>query len=118
MTVTSLADGGVVQLAEAATGSAYAAFSPAAVSLFTSRPEGSPRNLWPGTITSLEPHGEGVRVEVAGVPDRGASILAEVTPAAVSELELLPGRPIWVAVKASAVAVYPREDQGADPALR
>ena len=59
-----------------------------------------------------------------GVPDRGASILAEVTPAAVSELELLPGRPIWAAVKASAVAVYPRDERvvqvpGAEPpALR
>ena len=96
-----------MQLAETATGPVYAAFRPAAVSLFTARPDGSPRNVWPGRIATLEPHGEGVRVEVAEVPDRTSSVLAEVTPAAVTELDLRPGREVWVAVKASEIEAYP-----------
>jgi molybdate transport system ATP-binding protein len=104
-----LADGGVVQVATAVSGPAYAAFRPAEVSLFTTRPDGSPRNVWAGTISGLEPHGEGVRVEVGGAPGPASSILAEVTSAAVTDLGLVPGRPIWVAVKASAVTVYPQE---------
>ena len=60
-----------------------------------------------GTVAGLEPHGDGVRVQVGGVPDGGTTVLAEVTAAAVAELDLRPGVPVWVAVKASDVAVYP-----------
>ena len=77
------------------------------MALFTARPEGSPRNLWAGRVVGLEPHGSGVRVEVSGAPDVGSSILAEVTPAAVAELDLRPGSGVWAAVKASDVTVYP-----------
>ncbi len=103
----ALASGGSVQLAETATGPVYVAFRPAAVSLFTARPDGSPRNVWLGRISTLEPHGEGVRVEVAEVPDRTSSVLAEVTAAAVTELDLRPGREVWVSVKASEIEAYP-----------
>ena len=103
-----LPDGGVVTLAEEAAGDVYVAFRPAGVALFRERPDGSPRNVWPGSITGLEPHGDGVRVEVAGAPDAASSILAEVTPAAVAELALGPGVAVWAAVKASDVEVYPR----------
>ena len=61
------------------------------------------RNVWPGTVVGLEPHGDGVRVHVGGVPDASTSVLAEVTPAAVASLDLRPGTPVWVAVKASDV---------------
>lgn len=100
--------GGVVRIAEPASGSVYVAFPPAAVSLFTERPEGSPRNVWSGQIAAVEPHGEGVRVEVSDVPSLGSSILAEVTPAAVVEADLRPGGRVWASVKASEVEVYPR----------
>lgn len=102
-----VAGGGVVHVAAPARGPVHAAFRPAAVSLFTERPQGSPRNVWAGTVAALEPHGGGVRVEVAGVPGGTASILAEVTPAAVAELDLRPGVRVWATVKASDVAVYP-----------
>ncbi len=88
------------------------AFRPSAVSLFAERPNGSPRNLWSGRIRTLEPHGEGVRVEVGEVPDRASSVIAEVTAAAVAELSLAPGVGVWVAVKASEVEVYPRSVDG------
>ena len=86
----------------------YAAFRPAAVALFLARPAGSPRNVWPGRIVGLEPHGDGVRVEVGGAPDPVSTLLAEVTPAAVAELGLTPGLEVWAAVKASDIDVYPR----------
>ncbi|MFL6025563.1 MAG: sulfate/molybdate ABC transporter ATP-binding protein [Friedmanniella sp.] len=102
-----LSAGGALHVAAEESGPVQAAFRPAAVSLFTARPEGSPRNVWRGTVIGLEPHGDGVRVEVGGVPDAGTSILAEVTPAAVAELGLQPGVAVWATVKASDVAVYP-----------
>ncbi|MBP2416589.1 sulfate/molybdate ABC transporter ATP-binding protein [Microlunatus capsulatus] len=105
--VVRLPGGGRVHGPDVVGGPVRAAFRPAAVALFTARPEGSPRNLWAGRVTGLEPHGAGVRVEVAGAPDAGSSILAEVTPAAVAELDLRPGSPVWAAVKASDVTVYP-----------
>jgi molybdate transport system ATP-binding protein len=104
-----LPGGGAVRLAEAAAGEVYVAFRPAAVALFAARPEGSPRNVWPGRIIGLEPHGDGVRVEVAGAPDRSTAILAEVTPAAVADLELVLGSAVWAAVKASDIEVYAQQ---------
>jgi molybdate transport system ATP-binding protein len=105
--VVRLTGGGVVHVAAEESGPVHAAFRPAAVSLFTARPEGSPRNVWPGTVVGIEPHGDGVRVQVGGVPDGGTAILAEVTAAAVAELDLRPGASVWATVKASEVAVYP-----------
>jgi molybdate transport system ATP-binding protein len=101
-----LPSGGFVELAESVSGDVYVAFRPASVSLFVHRPDGSPRNLWAGRLVTLEPHGEGVRVEVAEVPDRTSSILAEITPSAVADLELRPGSEVWAAVKASDIEVY------------
>jgi molybdate transport system ATP-binding protein len=101
-----LPTGGSVELAESAFGDLYVAFRPAAVSLFVHRPDGSPRNLWSGRIATIEPHGEGVRVEIAGAPDRRSSVFAEITPSAVAELELVPGSEVWAAVKASDIEVY------------
>jgi molybdate transport system ATP-binding protein len=105
--LVTLPGGGTVQLAKSATGPAYVAFAPAAVALFARRPEGSPRNVWPGLVSSLEPHGAGVRVEITGAPDSSSSILAEITPAAVAEMGIVSGSTTWVAVKASDVDVYP-----------
>ena len=102
-----LASGGTVTAAEPHEGAVYAAFRPAAVALFLARPAGSPRNVWPGRVAGLEPHGDGVRVEVDGAPDPASTLLAEVTPAAVAELGLAPGVEVWAAVKASDIDVYP-----------
>ena len=103
-----LPGGGVVELAQAVVGPVHLAFRPPAVSLFAARPQGSPRNVWPGVVLGVEPHGDGVRVEVGGAPDASSSILAEVTPAAVAELSLGPGREVWAAVKATEIEVYPQ----------
>jgi molybdate transport system ATP-binding protein len=104
--------GGAIVAGGSLDGPCLVAFRPAAVSVFTERPTGSPRNVWSGTIRGLEPHGDGVRVDLAGVWGRagsesGGSVVAEITQAALAELDLRVGEPVWAGVKASEVDVYP-----------
>jgi molybdate transport system ATP-binding protein len=56
-------------------------------------------------VTSLAPHGDAVRLLVSGERE----LLADVTPAAVNELELVPGRLVWLSVKETAVRTYRAE---------
>jgi molybdate transport system ATP-binding protein len=96
--------GGVVAVADEAAGPVFAAVRPESVALYLARPEGSPRNVWPATLAGATPHGSTVRCELAGeVP-----LVADVTATAFAELGLVPGAPVWAAVKASEVAVYAR----------
>jgi molybdate transport system ATP-binding protein len=84
-------------------GAVLVAIRPAAVALHRHRPDGSPRNVWEGTVVGVEGFGERVRVQLGGpVP-----LVAEVTTAAVAELGLVPGLALWVSVKATEVAAYP-----------
>lgn len=78
---------------------AVAVFHPSAVAVFTDPPVGSPRTVVAATIRELEPQGAQVRIRT----DR---FDADVTPAAVADLDLTPGRRVYLAVKASEVAVY------------
>jgi molybdate transport system ATP-binding protein len=91
-----------------AEGDRLLSFSPSAVTVSPSRPDGSARHLWLGSVTSLAPHGDAVRLLVSGEHD----LLADVTPAAVAELGLSPGRDVWLSVKETAVRSY-----AADPGL-
>ena len=84
-------------------GEVFAAVHPRAVALYRERPQGSPRNVWPGTAEGLEVAGDRVRVQVGGA----VPLVAEVTPAAVSALHLDDGGPVWASVKATEVVVYP-----------
>jgi molybdate transport system ATP-binding protein len=84
-------------------GEVFAAVHPHAVALHRQPPEGTPRNVWAGTADTLEVIGDRVRVRVAGT----VPIIAEVTPAAASELHLADGGPVWASVKATEVTVYP-----------
>jgi len=83
-----------------------AVFQPNAVAVHVQEPTGSPRNHLPVTITELEPRGEIVRAHTAPIPGAGA-LLADVTVAAVADLELLPGDSVYYAVKATEVTIYP-----------
>ncbi|MCZ7526718.1 MAG: ABC transporter permease [Acidimicrobiia bacterium] len=74
---------------------------PRAVALHAERPSGSPRNVWEATVVELDDEGERVRVGLSGA----VPLVAEVTPAAVRELELVPGRRVWASVKATEVDV-------------
>jgi molybdate transport system ATP-binding protein len=80
------------------------ALRPAAISVHTSRPEhSSPRNVWPGVIAGLELLLDRVRIQVDGTPPA----LVDVTPAAVTELDLGAGAPVWLSAKATDLDVYP-----------
>jgi molybdate transport system ATP-binding protein len=79
---------------------AVAVFSPSAVSVHIRRPDGSPRNVIATTVRELEPHGAQIRV-------RTDEVAADVTAPVVAELDLAPGTPVFLAVKASEVAIHP-----------
>jgi molybdate transport system permease protein len=78
---------------------------PTAVVLHPGRPEGSARNTWPGTVVGIEHLGARRRVRVQ--VSNAVAIVAEVTPAAVSDLGLVDGSPVWLAVKATELEVFP-----------
>ncbi len=101
--VINLMGGGRLVAADHVPGDLFAMVAPAAVALHHEAPHGSPRNVWAGTIDTVDLAGDRVRVTVAGTP----RIVAEVTPAAVAELGLRPGDPVWVSVKATEVSAYP-----------
>jgi len=80
------------------------AVRPRAVSLHRHRPEGSPRNAWATVVADIEADRDRVRVTLAGP----VGVTAEVTPAAVAELGLVPGTPVWATVKAVDLTAYER----------
>jgi molybdate transport system ATP-binding protein len=98
-------DGGGVMVAHGASdGRVLAAVRPSAITVHTTAPIGSSaRNVWPATITSLAPLGDRIRVGTAGPP----AATVDVTAGAVAELELGPGRTVWLSAKATDVSVYP-----------
>jgi molybdate transport system ATP-binding protein len=98
-----LEGGGRLVAADGHHGQVFAAVHPHAVALHRHRPEGTPRNSWPGTADTLEVIGDRVRVRVSGT----VPIVAEVTPAAAGELHLADGGPVWATVKATEVTTYP-----------
>jgi molybdate transport system ATP-binding protein len=102
-TAIQLEGGGRLIAADGLGGEVFAAVHPHAVALHRHRPEGTPRNSWPGTADALEVVGDRVRVRMSGT----VPIVAEVTPAAASELRLADGGPVWATVKATEVTVYP-----------
>ena len=99
----ALSGGTTLQSADGADGEVFAVIHPRAVALHRARPEGSPRNVWRGRASALDFQGDRVRVGVEGE----MAIVAEVTPAAVRELELAEGGEVWVSVKATEITVYP-----------
>ena len=76
---------------------------PRAVALYPQRPAGSPRNVWQGTVASIETSHDLARVRVAG----SIPVTALVTGPSVAGLGLEPGAAIWVAIKATEISVYP-----------
>ncbi|MFI5690857.1 ABC transporter ATP-binding protein [Kribbella sp. NPDC051586] len=106
-TTVTLTDGGTITLAEPATGPVHVAFPPAAVSLYTTAPSGSPRNTWPAVVTGIEQHAHTVRVRLNASPAGPADLLADITPAAVADLHLTPGQPLQATLKATEVHTYP-----------
>jgi molybdate transport system ATP-binding protein len=102
-TTVRLPNDAVVATANDGRGPTFVAIRPNAVSLHRERPEGSARNVWPGHAAELYLAGDRARVRVNGpVP-----LIAEVTAAAVAELHLADGGPVWASVKATDIDTYP-----------
>lgn len=78
---------------------AIAVFRPSAVSVHRTPPTGSPRNVFTGTVTALEPQAHLIRVRID-------QLSADITPASVAELSLAPGVVVHCAVKAAEVSIY------------
>jgi molybdate transport system ATP-binding protein len=98
-----LQDGTALAAAGAGEGEVFAVIHPHAVAIYRNRPDGTPRNVWQGTVESIDTYGERVRVRVkSAVP-----LVAEVTTGAVRDLGLMPGTVVWAVVKATEVSTYP-----------
>jgi molybdate transport system ATP-binding protein len=82
-------------------GSVLVSFHPRAVSLHTNRPVGSQRNAWATTVRQIDDLGHTCRIRT-GDP---LALIAEVTKSAVEGLALTVGSDIWVAIKATELAV-------------
>jgi molybdate transport system ATP-binding protein len=98
-----LPDDAELVAATPADGDVFAVVHPRAVALHRRPPEGTPRNVLAGTVEHLDVEGDRVRVIVTGA----IPVTAEVTPAAVAELQLTVGAPVWASIKATEIAVYP-----------
>ena len=98
-----LGDGFALATTDSVDGDAFVAFPPAAVALHQQRPEGSPRNTWAAVLTDIQRHGDSLRISLDGP----IKVAADITPAAAAQMELVPGRELWVAVKATETRSYP-----------
>jgi molybdate transport system ATP-binding protein len=106
-TTVDLKAGGTITLAEPSTGPVHVAFPPTAVSLYSERPTGSPRNTWPAVVIGIEQHAHTVRVRLDAAPEGPDDLLADITPAAVADLHLAPGQTLHATLKATEVTTYP-----------
>jgi molybdate transport system ATP-binding protein len=102
-TSVTVADDFTLVTAAPQQGDVFVAFPPSAVALFPARPEGSPRNIWPATVTMVSRHGDALRIELSGP----IAVAADVTPAAAVQLDLAPGREVWAVLKATEATAYP-----------
>jgi molybdate transport system ATP-binding protein len=84
-------------------GDRWVSFSPGVVTVSLHQPDGSARHRWSGVIAHAAPYGRSIRLLVNGAAQE---LLADVTPASVSELGLVSGRRVWLSVKESAVTSY------------
>jgi molybdate transport system ATP-binding protein len=102
-TTFTTADGAALQVDGSTTGEVYLSVAPAAVALYRSPPEGSPRNVWRTTVATVEPAFDRARVTL-GAP---LPITAEVTTAGLAALDRRPGDDVWASLKASEISTYP-----------
>ena len=96
-------EGPVLAASGAETGEVFAVIHPRTVAVHRRHPEGSPRNVWRGRASGIERSGDRVRVRIDGE----VRVVAEVTVAALNELDLDEGGEVWLSFKATDVGVYP-----------
>lgn len=102
-TLVHLDGGGQLRTADPAHGNVAVTVHPRAIAVHRTPPDGSPRNVVRGEVVDLDARGDHVRVRVEGA----IPLVAEVTPQAVSDLELGAGGTVYLAVKATELTVHP-----------
>ncbi len=96
--------GGELSAVDAPDGRIFVAVRPSAFTVHTERPHASSaRIVWPGTVRTLAPLADRVRLTV----ETEHPVLVDITPAALAELQLSPGGAVWLTAKATDVAAYP-----------
>ena len=76
--------------------------------MHTERPtHASPRNVWPATITAVEPVIDRVRLTTEA-PQHLGTALVDITVAAAADLGIRPGNDVWLSVKATELEAYAR----------
>ena len=85
---------------------AVALFRPAAVAVYLEPPHGSPRNVVEATIAEMDVHGTVVRVRGGEQADGATGLAADVTAASAADLDLAPGRTVYLVVKAQEVELH------------
>ena len=89
-------------------GDVLVAVRPSAIAVSSEpQPEADCGCAWPARVTGLTLLAERVRLSLDGQP----AALADVTPEAVAELSLSPGRTVWLAVRPADLEIYPRPDR-------
>jgi molybdate transport system ATP-binding protein len=111
-TTVHLTDGGTLTIATPSEGKVFVAFPPSAVSLYPEPPTGTPRNTWPMQVAGIEQHAHTVRVRLiphntSAPTPAPATLLADITTAAVADLHLSPGQNLHATLKATEVQTYP-----------
>jgi molybdate transport system ATP-binding protein len=102
--VLTSTSGATVAIADEITGRAFVIIRPQAIALSRDQPTGtSARNTWRGTIADIDRVGERVRVKLDG----SLPLTAEVTSAALAELQLRPGDEVFATAKATDLDCYP-----------
>jgi molybdate transport system ATP-binding protein len=100
--VLTLGQGSTLTVASDVSGPALATIRPRAVALYRQAPEGSPRNVLPCSVGGVDPEGDRWRIRLNGA----IPLVAEVTPAAATDLRLADGGGVFAVVKATEIDVY------------
>jgi molybdate transport system ATP-binding protein len=102
--VLTTSDGASVVVADARPGPTYAVIRPHSITLTRTPPVGSSaRNSWSGAITDIDRLGDRARVGIHTTPH----LIAEITVAALDDLDLRPGDEIHATVKATDIETAP-----------
>ncbi|HVV34992.1 MAG TPA: ATP-binding cassette domain-containing protein [Acidimicrobiales bacterium] len=96
-------EGAQLTLAEPVDGDVLATIAPEAITLHAAQPHSSARNRWRTTVEHVETIGARVRVQL-GDP---LPLVAEITPAAATDLDITEGSAVWASVKATEIVTYP-----------
>jgi molybdate transport system ATP-binding protein len=100
----ALDGGGEIAATDAPDGRVFVAVRPSAFTVHIEHPHGiSARIVWAGTVRSMTPLADRIRLTVDGPQP----VIVDVTAPAVAELELVPGTELWLTAKATDVTTYP-----------